>query len=94
MIETIIKILQIYLTDVEIKIGDGTGLINDLSKALAPGMDGAIQHRYNEMHELLNRIMDSSVMYDEDTLKMANSAIEHNRRWATEARVILRRMMK
>ena len=52
------------------------------------------QGKFNRMHEKLNWIMDSSVMYDADHLKMAEMAIEQNRSYATLARSILRTMMK
>lgn len=52
------------------------------------------QTRFEEINKYLNWIMDCNVIYDENQLDMANNAIKANRQWATEAREILRRMMK
>ena len=61
-------------------------------------MEISIQARYQgkfvSIHEFLNWIMDSSVIYDVDRLKMAESVIESNRRYAALARQILKTIMK
>ena len=87
------KVLSKYLKDVPMKQEDANKMVEELID-LVPGLSGAMQFKYEKMHEYLNKIMDSMVMYDKDTLKMAEAAIDRNRFCATEARTILRSMMK
>ena len=87
------KVLMKYLKDFPQRQEDADKMVEELYD-LIPGLSGAMQFKYEEMHTYLNCIMDSSTMYDNDKLKMAESVIEYNRHHATEARKILRRMMK
>ena len=77
--------------EIELEI---TNRVFEASKNIEIDIQKRYQIRFEEIHEFLNWIMDSSVMYDSDKLIMAEMAIEQNRNHATSARTILRRMMK
>ena len=80
-----------YKAEIELEITDR---VLEKTIKFEESIQARYQDRFEEMHKYLNSIMDSMVMYDKDTLKMAEAAIDRNRFCATEARKILRSMMK
>lgn len=85
------KIKTLNKAEIELEI---TNRVLEKTVQLENSIQARYQDRFDEMHKYLNWIMDSSVMYDADHLKMAEMAIEQNRRHATNARATLKTMMK
>ena len=80
-----------YNAEIELEI---TNRVFEKAVEIEKSVQARYQDNFKDMHKYLNWIMDCSVMYDENQLDMANNAIKANRQWATQARTILRRMMK
>ena len=80
-----------YEAEIELEITDR---VLEQTVKFEESIQARYQDRFEEMHKLLDWIGECNVMYDENLLDMANNAIKANRHWATEARKILRSMMK
>lgn len=85
------KIKQPTKAEIELEI---TNRVAEKAVRFEISIQARYQHKFERIHEFLNWIMDSSVVYDKDRLKMAESVIDSNRRHATLARQILRTMIK